>query len=549
MTTNYYTLRALVNEWLVRLTGSVVGDVFSQHPGELTLAYGSEREEGMIRLSTVPPDHFIFRVEGYAKPRRNVAALLPGIVGRTISDVRIAHRDRLIYLDLEGDVTVQIMLFGPRANVFAVESGMVVDAFRQSTTLIGSESPRPRPAPSADEFEGFVARWPRDRKSVVQALSAALPLFDTVLSREAASRARIDPDRRPDLEMSSLESLFESARSLTAEAENPTGRIYWRERTPMAFAVVRLSHLSDLREEEFGSVDEAVRMFVRRRLATKHFSDAFTPFERALAAAAGYYRTTLDRMLEELSAPSRADRYEKWGHLLMAASGTLVQKSDHVEVDDLFEGGRVAIPVDPMLSSIENAQAYYEKARRTRRAREEAEKRLIGVEALASEASGLVKRLRGVKTLRELDAFRIENAEVIGRVLPDEPGSRDHVPFRRFALAEGFEVWVGRNARQNDDLTFHHSRKHDLWMHARGVPGSHAVLRMPNRNARPGRPILEAAAGIAAYFSKARGSSLVPVVVTPRKYVRKARGGEPGAVIVEREEVVLAEPRLPDQNF
>ena len=79
-----------------------------------------------------------------------------------------------------------------------------------------------------------------------------------------------------------------------------------------------------------------------------------------------------------------------------------------------------------------------------------------------------------------------------------------------------------------------------------GRSGSHAVLRLPSRDARPGKLLLERAAAIAAYFSKAQGSSLVPVVIVPRKYVRKPKGAAPGAVVVEREEVLLVEPGLPN---
>ena len=550
MTTNYYTLRALVAEWKDLLPGAVVGDVFSQHSGELALAYGSDREEGMIRLSTLAPDHFIFRVDGYSKPRRNVAALMPHVVGREILDVRIAPRDRVIYIGLKGTLAIQIMLFGPRANVLVVDDGAtIVDAFRQASALVNTEAPPARPSPQVENLESFLARWRADRKSVAHALSSALPLFDSLLSREAAFRAGVDADQRPDLASAALTRLFDAAQSVAIEAENPDARIYWRDRTPEAFSIVPLTHLDGMREEVFVTVDEGVRTFVRRRLATKHFSKAYVPLEKSLSSAADHYRSTLERMIEELSSPSRADRYEKWGHLLMAGAGHLNLEADTVEVDDLFDGGRTTIPVDPTLSPIDNAQRYYEKARRTRRAREEAEKRLLALEVLADEATSLLERLHEIRTLREIEAFRSEYAEALSRVLPDNSGSLERVPFRRFALPEGYEVWVGRNARQNDDLTFHHAQKHDLWMHARGVPGSHAILRVPNRSARPGRHILEAAAAIAAHFSKARGSSLVPVVVTPRKYVRKVRGGEPGAVIVEREEVILTEPKLPDQNF
>jgi predicted ribosome quality control (RQC) complex YloA/Tae2 family protein len=255
-------------------------------------------------------------------------------------------------------------------------------------------------------------------------------------------------------------------------------------------------------------------------------------------------------MLEELSHESRADRYERWGHLLMATPDVPAD-ADRVTLPDLFAGEdagapSVTIPLDPGRSAVENAQRYYDRARRTRRAREEAEGRLLEAEARAREAERLLDLLRRVERLPDLEAFRRAEAAALAPFAGTDEEGEDRVPFRRFALPGGYEVWVGRNARQNDLLTFRYARKHDRWLHARGVAGSHAVLRVPNRQAVPPRPVLEGAAAIAAYFSKARGSSLVPVIVAERKHVRKPRGAAPGAVVVEREEVLLVEPGLPE---
>jgi predicted ribosome quality control (RQC) complex YloA/Tae2 family protein len=148
-----------------------------------------------------------------------------------------------------------------------------------------------------------------------------------------------------------------------------------------------------------------------------------------------------------------------------------------------------------------------------------------------------------IEGLRE---FRKSHGEIfIGSQGNAESTSR---PFRRYSLGEGFEVWVGRNAKENDQLTFGHARKYDIWMHARGVAGSHTLLRPPGRSTKPGTAIIEAAASVAAYFSKARGSELVPVMYTERKYVRKPRGADGGKVILDREEVVIVRPALPNSE-
>lgn len=556
MVANYFTLKALVEAWRADLTGAIVGDAFSQVRDELTLALAKPGDEWMLRLSVQAPFHFIFRSEGYSKARRNVATLFEAAFDRTVTAVRIAEHDRMLYLDLDDGGCFQIMLFGPRANVFLVDAGdLVVEAFQADGEWSGRPAPEARPAPRVNTFDAFEARWRANRKTTEQAVASALPLFDRTLAAEVMHRAGVATEAPDACTPAERRALFEAAGRLRAELEAPEPRIYWRGRFADTCSLVALHHLEDhpegLQEERFASVDEAVRVFVRRSLAQRRFRELYEPLEKGLAGAAAHYRQSAERMLEELARESRAGRYERWAHLLMAAAADVPAGADEVTLPDLFAGApgpSVTIPLDPALSAVENAQRYYDRARRTRRAREEAEERLVDTEARAREAERLLAQLRAIETFSELEAFRKEEAAPLSRFTSDEEVAQDRIPFRRFVLANGYEVWVGRNARQNDLLTFRYAQKHDRWMHARGVPGSHAVLRLPHRQAEPGRPLLERAAAIAAYYSKAQGSSLVPVMVTERKYVRKPKGAPPGAVVVEREEVLLVEPRLPERE-
>jgi predicted ribosome quality control (RQC) complex YloA/Tae2 family protein len=214
---------------------------------------------------------------------------------------------------------------------------------------------------------------------------------------------------------------------------------------------------------------------------------------------------------------------------------------------DLFaEGDPVTIPLDPAKSPVENAQHYYQRARSTRRSREEAERRLDETTERAEEAQQLLEELREIDTLDGIKQFRSKREEALVPFVEWGDADVDRFPYRRFDLGDGFEVWVGRNARQNHELTFHAAQKYDLWMHVRERPGAHTVLHLPNRDAEPGKHRIYTAAAIAAHFSKARGSALVPVMVTERKYVTSPKGADPGVVRVEREDVVMVEPGLPE---
>jgi predicted ribosome quality control (RQC) complex YloA/Tae2 family protein len=121
----------------------------------------------------------------------------------------------------------------------------------------------------------------------------------------------------------------------------------------------------------------------------------------------------------------------------------------------------------------------------------------------------------------------------------------DPLPFRVFTVAGGFQVWAGKSGENNDLLSTRHTAKNDLWFHARGVGGSHVVLKIGTGKGEVSKQAIDQAAAVAAYYSKMKKSKLVPVTMCEGKYVRKPKGVPAGTVTVEREKTIYAEPGLP----
>ena len=539
-----YTLSALADEWHARLAGAAVRAAWTQSARELTVALDAPDGPTSLRVVCESPRPLLFRTAGAARQRRNTADVLPEIAGRTVTAVRVADRDRHLFLDLDDGTRLQVVLFGPRPNVFWIGAGGTVrGAFLDEDAHLNEPAPSVRPAPEVDRPE-FGERW-RERRTLAQSVAGAVPLMTRALASEAVRRAGLDPDAAPNAEPPP--GLFDAVRVFQADLARPEPHVYWRGPLAEAFALVPLTHPpDDWRAEPFETVDAALAVWSKRTLAQAAYDAAYRPLERSLASVAARRRRSADAMLEELSQPSRADGYETWGHLLMALDAGAGPGRESVTLDDIVGGtGATEIPLDPALSAVENAERYYNKARRTRRAREEAEARWTSVDEGAEIAADLLARLRATTGLADLREFQDAESARLGEILGQRGDDGPAEPFRRVPLPGGFEALVGKHARGNAHLTTRVASPHDLWLHARGVPGSHVVVKRPGRSSEVPPATVRAAARLAAWFSTAKTQSVVPVTVTERKYVRPVKGGPPGLVRVDREDVLDVEPSAP----
>ncbi|MFW5972774.1 MAG: NFACT family protein, partial [Bacteroidota bacterium] len=463
--TNYYTFRALLDEWQ-SMAGYRLGDAYSQHRGELTLSFFRDDSEWSLRVGTAGAFPYVFRYEGHHRPRRNVTELFSSALDRRLEALRLADRDRFLRLILDDGTRLIVLPFGPRANVLHVaEDGRVMEAFRRNNELEGASAPVPSPAREMPSDAGALTGVMMDaRGDLARRLSRAMPLFDRQMAREVCHRAGFDPS------MSSLPEdigpLLSAARTFVDELGRPHPRHYRSGRRVEHFALVPMHHLSDRFEEEsFSTVDEAVRMFVRRRLGQAAFDRQYGPLRQALEKEEIGARMSLERMVEELSRPSRAEGYERNGHLLMAEMPEIAPGTDEVSVTDLFgDGSEIRIPIDAGLSAVENARRYYDRARRARQARENAEQRLDALMERHQRLEEMLEELTRLESPAELSAFQQRHSEMLARVRRSDTAQAEAAPFRRYDV-DGYEVLVGRSARHNDRLTFDVARKFDLWLH------------------------------------------------------------------------------------
>lgn len=292
---------------------------------------------------------------------------------------------------------------------------------------------------------------------------------------------------------------------------------------------------------------------------------AFTPRERAATIAGASAEvsravaTALDRLRRKLAAQEAeiaeaetADELRRAGELIAANAPSIERGRSTAQVVDYFdpELRKVEVALDPRLSAHENAQEYFKRYSRAKR-------RLAAAREHAESTRAELEYLEQVATTIE-QAETLEAIEEIRRELVDQgylaPPRRERPTTPRGRAASGplsfsvddHEVLVGRNNTENDVLTLKVARPDDIWLHARGIPGAHVVIRVGPKGPHgvPGEVLLRAAE-IAAYYSKARAASKAAVDYTLRKHVKKPRGARPGMVVYDHEKTIMAAPRPP----
>ena len=486
------------------------------------------------------------------------------IEGSRIVKVEQINGDRIMCiqtdkLEMDGSITstlIYVELMGKYSNCIFVQDGVILESLIHVSPLMNRErsiSPKLQYElpPNANRVSLMDFDYNEIRNllvsfgngSVQQSIRAIFNGFGKPLLDEVLYNANLNGDEIiTNLEASQVDKLANALYDLKMMLQNGNGLLSLvNDNHKKAYSTFILHNYNVVKTYE--TISEALEETIH---STKAIHTADKELEKILTAAIKKEEGRHQKIKDELEDTNKMDTYKLYGDLLMINAHLQVQYESSIELQNLLsdEGEMLTIPLKPNLTIVENAQWYYKLYTKLKNRMVSGEYQLNASTTKLEYLKSILYSISLATTRESLEEIRKEcmDAGIIKKSkkpLSYKLGKSNYI---HLTIDEG-EMFIGRNNQQNEYLTHRFAKPTDIWFHTQDIQGSHLILRL---NVEPDDMILSKVAQYAAYFSKARETSKVPVDYTYIKNIKKPPGSPLGFVIFNTHQTMIVEPKKPD---
>ena len=486
------------------------------------------------------------------------------IEGSRIVKVEQINGDRIMCiqtdkLEMDGSITstfIYVELMGKYSNCIFVQNGVILESLIHVSPLMNRErsiSPKLdyELPPNAnrvslmdfdyEEIKNLLTSF--GDGTVQQSIRAIFNGFGKPLLDEVLWTANLDGDESiTDLSPDQIDTLAKALYELKAKLQDSHGLFTLiNDNNKKAHATFTLHNYKVLKE--YNTISEALEESIHN---TKSIHTADKELEKSLTAAIKKEEVRHQKIKDELDDTNKMDTYKLYGDILMINAHLQVQYEPSIQLPNLLseEGELLTIPLKPNLTIVENGQWYYKLYTKLKNRMVSGEYQLNASTTKLEYLKSILYSISLATTRESLEEIRKEcmDAGIIKKSkkpLSYKLGKSNYI---HLTIDEG-EIFIGRNNQQNEYLTHRFAKPTDIWFHTQDIQGSHLILRL---NVEPDDMILSKVAQYAAYFSKARETSKVPVDYTYIKNIKKPPGSPLGFVIFNTHQTMIVEPKKPD---
>ena len=552
------TIAGIVNELQDKLVGNRVYKIAQPEKDELLLTIkGSCGQVRMLmsadaslpllyltdknKTSPMTAPNFCMLLRKHLQNARIVSVTQPGL--ERIVRFELEHLNEL------GDLCRKyliIELMGKHSNIiFCDENNMIIDSIKHISGMVSSVREvlpgREYFIPKTQDKAELLVCSEGEIEAVLKA--KCMPIYKAVytgftgispsIAHELCYRAGIDSDKSgAELTVSELANLSSELRKLSEDIQNGSfyPNVVYENKQPAEYAVTALTSYSQDSIREFDSISGLLEYYYAEKNTITRIRQRSVDLRKIVQTALERNVKKYDLQMKQLEDTEKREMYRVYGELLNAYGYGVEPGAKSMDALNYYDNQMITIPLDPMLTAGENAKKYFDKYQKLKRTYE-------ALTTLTKETDDEIKHLSSISTsldiaLKEEDLVQIKE-ELIesGYIRRKGNAKRERITSKPFHYisSDGYHIYVGKNNYQNEELTFRFAAGNDWWFHAKGIPGSHVVVKT-NGEELPDR-VFEEAGRLAAHYSQARGQEKVEIDYTQKKNVKKPNGSKPGFVV------------------
>ncbi|RSK53151.1 Rqc2 family fibronectin-binding protein [Bacillus canaveralius] len=551
--------RAMKNELVSSLKGGRINKIHQPFKNEIVLLIRANGQNHKILLSVHPSYARVQATnedyENPSEPPMFCMLLRKHLEGFILEDIEQVGLDRIIVFDVKGrneigDITYKrliVEIMGRHSNIILIDKtrNVILDSIKHVSFAVnshrailpGQEYVNPPEQNKYNPFEADEQEVLRridfnagklDRQ-LVEHFAGVSPLFAKEVVYRAGVANRV-----------TLPKMFVEMIERIKKGDYNPAITYGAEKE--SFYLFPLDHTNG-KAKTFPTLSEMLDRFYFGKAERDRVKQQGNDLERFIINEKEKNEKKIVKLEATLQEAKNADQYQLYGELLTANLFAVEKGMKDITVVNYYseEGAELTIPLDPRKSPSENAQKYFSRYQKAKHAIIVVEEQIEKATEEAAYFDALLQQIQAASTkdLEEIREELVEGGYLRERQKKKNKKAQNIKPvLDRFVASDGTEILVGKNNKQNEYLTNKLAGRDEIWLHTKDIPGSHVVIR----SKEPGEATILEAARLAAYFSKARNSSSVPVDFTQIRHVKKPNGSKPGYVIYDNQQTVYVTP-------
>ena len=512
MQNNYFFLRQLTLQLKNKLLGYVLGTCFSQEKDEVIFGFWIDGKEFYLKVVLQPSFATLTFPTDFQRAKKNSANLFKDLIGNRICDIKQLENERSFVLVFENGYQLLFKMHGNRSNIILFKDDDFVEMFHNKLIADKSLKSQSLNRPLIQNFEAF--------KNNEFNVSKIYPTFGKLINNYVENQ-----------QYDSVENKWKKITEIVEILNTPTFYITLIKGIPV-LSLIPVGEIIFETEDAIEAANKFYSYYTQISVFDKEKNQVINSLEKKKSKTESYILKTNQKLLEVENESGNG----QLANILMANLHSIKPDSQSVELFDFYNDRNIIIKLKNNFSAQKNAEIYYRKAKNLNVELDKLKENLL------HKKNELLKVVTQINEIQELENFKdlrkyLKENNLSAREVEI---SNEEELFKKYKYLD-FDILVGRNAKNNDLLTQKYAHKDDLWLHAKDVKGSHVVIKFKSGKKIPD-VVIEKAAQLAAFFSKRKTDSLCPVIVTPKKFVRKTKGLAEGQVIVEKESVVMVVP-------